>query len=201
MELSEKISKLERELRAPLSRSLASDRNRRMDAMVSDLADEKSAEQLRIFKLVEAQFDEIEQQVKDEVAQKLERKKHEKVESMNPKLKAEEVLKKSAKLRSEEARKKKVTSYTKSAIPKLVSPRKPSQVASPRKPSKAVSFKEKTDRAKENSTSAFHVLQQKDVNAGLVPIAAPVIVDRSKRGVENQGLFRVTQPVHSRLSP
>ena len=44
--------------------------------MVSDLANAKTAEKLRIFKLVEAQFDAIEQQVKDEVAQKMETQKN-----------------------------------------------------------------------------------------------------------------------------
>lgn len=184
-DISYKISQLERELKTPRSRSLAAERNKRMDEMVADLANPSTAEQLRIFKLVEAQFDNLEQQVKEEVSLKLEKQKKEKEFSALPThVKAEEILKKSAKLRKEQAKKPKVTAYKKSAIPKLVSPRRPV--------GKVVSFKEKAQQKEEDrNETKFTVLQQKDVNSEMIPIAAPVIVDMSRRGKENQGLFQV----------
>ena len=100
-DISAKISSLERELRTPRSR-VSIDRNKKLDEMVSDLANAKTAEKLRIFKLVEAQFDEIEQQVKDEVAHKMEIQKKEKEERMRGS-NAEDILKKSAKSREEES--------------------------------------------------------------------------------------------------
>ena len=173
-DISSKISRLERELRTPRSR-VSTDRNKKLDEMVSDLANAKTAEKLRIFKLVEAQFDAIEQQVKDEVAQKMEtQKKERKMGGPN----AEEVLKKSAKLRKDEVKRQKVTTYKKSAIPKIVSPRKPG---------KNVSFSKKVEEE-----GKFKVLKEKDVNAGIVPLSAPVIIDRRTGGdEENKGLFRV----------
>ena len=174
-DISSKISRLERELRTPRSR-VSTDRNKKLDEMVSDLANAKTAEKLRIFKLVEAQFDAIEQQVKDEVAQKMEtQKKERKMGGPN----AEEVLKKSSRLRKDEVKRQKVTTYKKSAIPKIVSPRKPG---------KNVSFSKKV----EEEGKSFKVLKEKDVNAGIVPLSAPVIIDRRTGGdEENKGLFRV----------
>ena len=178
-DISSKISRLERELRTPRSR-VSTDRNKKLDEMVSDLANAKTAEKLRIFKLVEAQFDAIEQQVKDEVAQKMEtQKKERKNNLMMGGPNAEEVLKKSSRLRKDEVKRQKVTTYKKSAIPKIVSPRKPG---------KNVSFSKKV----EEKSGSFKVLKEKDVNAGIVPLSAPVIVDRRAGGdEENKGLFRV----------
>ena len=79
--LSSKILSLERELKTPRSR-VSTGRNQKLDDMVADLADAKTAEKLRIFKLVEAQFDAIEQQVKNEVADKMERQKKEKEQTL-----------------------------------------------------------------------------------------------------------------------
>ena len=176
-DISSKISRLERELRTPRSR-VSTDRNKKLDEMVSDLANAKTAEKLRIFKLVEAQFDAIEQQVKDEVAQKMEtQKKERKNNLMMGGPNAEEVLKKSSRLRKDEVKRQKVTTYKKSAIPKIVSPRK-----------KNVSFSKKV----EEKSGSFKVLKEKDVNAGIVPLSAPVIIDRRTGGdEENKGLFRV----------
>ena len=178
-DISSKISRLERELRTPRSR-VSTDRNKKLDEMVSDLANAKTAEKLRIFKLVEAQFDAIEQQVKDEVAQKMEtQKKERKNNLMMGGPNAEEVLKKSARLRKDEMKRQKVTTYKKSAIPKIVSPRKPG---------KNVSFSKKV----EEKSGSFKVLKEKDVNAGIVPLSAPLIIDRRAGGdEENKGLFRV----------
>ena len=177
-DISSKISRLERELRTPRSR-VSTDRNKKLDEMVSDLANAKTAEKLRIFKLVEAQFDAIEQQVKDEVAQKMEtQKKERKSNLMMGGPNAEEVLKKSSRLRKDEVKRQKVTTYKKSAIPKIVSPRKPG---------KNVSFSKKVEEE-----GKFKVLKEKDVNAGIVPLSAPVIIDRRTGGdEENKGLFRV----------
>ena len=177
-EISVKISSLERELRTPRSR-VSIDRNKKLDEMVSDLANAKTAEKLRIFKLVEAQFDEIEQQVKEEVAYKMETQKKEKEERMRGS-NAEDILKKSAKLRKDEAKRQKVTTYKKSAIPKIVSPRKPG---------KNVSFSKKS---KEEEEGSFKVLKEKDVNAGIIPLSAPVIIDRRNKDQENKGLFKVS---------
>ena len=179
-DISSKISRLERELRTPRSRS--SDRNKKLDEMVSDLANAKTAEKLRIFKLVEAQFDAIEQQVKDEVAHKMETQKKAKEENLRTRgSNAEEILKKSAKLRKDETRRQKVTTYTKSAIPKIVSPRKSG---------KNVSFSKKSEE-EEGKSGSFKVLKEKDVNAGIIPLSAPVIIDRRNRDQENKGLFQV----------
>ena len=180
-DISAKISSLERELIAPRSRAL-SDRNKKLDEMVSDLANAKTAEKLRIFKLVEAQFDAIEQQVKDEVAHKMETQKKEKEENLRiGGSNAEEVLKKSAKLRKDETKRQKVTTYKKSAIPKMVSPRKPG---------KNVSFSKKAED-EEGKAGSFKVLKEKDVNAGIIPLSAPVIIDRRNKDQENKGLFQV----------
>ena len=179
-DISSKISRLERELRTPRSR-VSTDRNKKLDEMVSDLANAKTAEKLRIFKLVEAQFDAIEQQVKDEVAQKMEtQKKERKNNLMMGGPNAEEVLKKSAKLRKDETKRQKVTTYKKSAIPKMVSPRKPG---------KNVSFSKKTEE--QEKAGSFKVLKEKDVNAGIIPLSAPVIIDRRNKDQENKGLFQV----------
>ena len=179
--ISDKISSLERELRTPRSRA-SSDRNKKLDEMVSDLANAKTAEKLRIFKLVEAQFDAIEQQVKDEVAHKMETQKKEKEENLRTRgSNAEEILKKSAKLRKDETRRQKVTTYKKSAIPKIVSPRKSG---------KNVSFSKKSEE-EEGKSGSFKVLKEKYVNAGIIPLSAPVIIDRRNREQENKGLFQV----------
>ena len=180
-DISAKISSLERELRTPRSR-VSIDRNKKLDEMVSDLANAKTAEKLRIFKLVEAQFDEIEQQVKDEVAFKMETQKKEKEERMRGS-NAEDILKKSAKLRKDEAKRQKVTTYKKSAIPKIVSPRKPA--------GKNVSFSKKLKEEEEGKAGLFKVLKEKDVNAGIIPLSAPVIIDRRNKEEENKGLFQV----------
>ena len=177
-----RVSKLERDLKTPISRSSGAVRNARMDRLVSDLANPKSAEQLRMFRLVEAQFDAIEEEVTEEVFEKLDRQRRGKDDLKQGLMKAEEVLKKSVKLRKEEARKSKVTTYKKSAIPKLVSPRKPG--------GKVVSFNENPAPERE---SKFEVLQEKDINTDMVPLASPVIIDRSRRGLQNQGLFQVGQ--------
>ena len=180
-DIAAKISNLERELRTPRSR-VSGDRNKKLDEMVSDLANAKTAEKLRIFKLVEAQFDAIEQQVKDEVAHKMETQKKEKEENLRTRgSNAEEILKKSAKLRKDETKRQKVTTYKKSAIPKIVSPRKSG---------KNVSFSKKAEEKEEKSES-FKVLKEKDVNAGIVPLSAPVIIDRRNKDQENKGLYQV----------
>ena len=180
-DIAAKISNLERELRTPRSR-VSSDRNKKLDEMVSDLANAKTAEKLRIFKLVEAQFDAIEQQVKDEVAHKMETQKKEKEENLRTRgSNAEEILKKSAKLRKDETKRQKVTTYKKSAIPKIVSPRKSG---------KNVSFSKKAEE-KEEKSGSFKVLKEKDVNAGIVPLSAPVIIDRRNKDQENKGLYQV----------
>ena len=180
-DIAAKISNLERELRTPRSRA-SSDRNKKLDEMVSDLANAKTAEKLRIFKLVEAQFDAIEQQVKDEVAHKMETQKKEKEENLRTRgSNAEEILKKSAKLRKDETKRQKVTTYKKSAIPKIVSPRKSG---------KNVSFSKKAEE-KEEKSGSFKVLKEKDVNAGIVPLSAPVIIDRRNKDQENKGLYQV----------
>ena len=180
-DIAAKISNLERELRTPRSR-VSSDRNKKLDEMVSDLANAKTAEKLRIFKLVEAQFDAIEQQVKDEVAHKMETQKKEKEENLRTRgSNAEEILKKSAKLRKDETKRQKVTTYKKSAIPKIVSPRKSG---------KNVSFSKKAEE-KEEKSGSFKVLKEKDVNAGIVPLSAPVIIDRCNKDQENKGLYQV----------
>ena len=180
-DISAKISNLERELRTPRSRA-SSDRNKKLDEMVSDLANAKTAEKLRIFKLVEAQFDAIEQQVKDEVAHKMETQKKEKEENLRTRgSNAEEILKKSAKLRKDDTKRQKVTTYKKSAIPKIVSPRKSG---------KNVSFSKKAEE-KEEKSGSFKVLKEKDVNAGIVPLSAPVIIDRRNKDQENKGLYQV----------
>ena len=177
-DISSKISRLERELRTPRSR-VSTDRNKKLDEMVSDLANAKTAEKLRIFKLVEAQFDAIEQQVKDEVAQKMETQKKERKNNLMGGPNAEEVLKKSSRLRKDEVKRQKVTTYKKSAIPKIVSPRKPG---------KNVSLSKKV----EEEGKSFKVLKEKDVNAGIVPLSSPLIIDRRAGGdEENKGLFRV----------
>ena len=179
-DISAKISSLEKELRPPRSRA-STDRNKKLDEMVSDLANAKTAEKLRIFKLVEAKFDAIEQQVKDEVAHKMETQKKEKEENLRIRgSNAEEILKKSAKLRKDETKRQKVTTYKKSAIPKMVSPRKPG---------KNVSFSKKTEE--EEKAGSFKVLKEKDVNAGIIPLSAPVIIDRRNKDQENKGLFKV----------
>ena len=180
-EISAKISSLERELRTPRSRA-SSDRNKKLDEMVSDLANAKTAEKLRIFKLVDAQFDAIEQQVKDEVALEMETQKKEKEKNLRIKgSNAEEILKKSAKLRKDEIKRQKVTTYKKSAIPKMVSPRKPG---------KNVSFSKKSEE-EGGRAGSFKVLKEKDVNAGIIPLSAPVIIDRRNKDQENKGLFQV----------
>ena len=181
-DISSKISRLERELRTPRSR-VSTDRNKKLDEMVSDLANAKTAEKLRIFKLVEAQFDAIEQQVKDEVAQKMEtQKKERKNNLMMGGPNAEEVLKKSSRLRKDEVKRQKVTTYKKSAIPKIVSPRKPG---------KSVSFSKKSMEDEEGKSGSFKVLKEKDVNASIIPLSAPVIIDRHNKDQENKGLFQV----------
>ena len=182
-DISSKISSLERELRTPRSR-VSIDRNKKLDEMVSDLANSKTAEKLRIFKLVEAQFDAIEQQVKDEVALKMEAQKKEKEGNLRTRgSNAEDILKKSTKLRKDEAKRQKVTTYKKSAIPKIVSPRKPG---------KSVSFSKKSKEDEEEGKSgSFKVLKEKDVNAGIIPLSAPVIIDRRNKDQENKGLFQV----------
>merc|ERR1712032_283203 len=180
-DISAKISSLERELIAPRSRA-SIDRNKKLDEMVSDLANAKTAEKLRIFKLVEAQFDAIEQQVKDEVAHKMETQKKEKEENLRIRgSNAEEILKKSAKLRKDEIKRQKVTTYKKSAIPKMVSPRKPG---------KNVSFSKKSEE-EGGRAGSFKVLKEKDVNAGIIPLSAPVIIDRCDKDQENKGLFQM----------
>ena len=181
-DISAKISRMERELRTPRSR-VSSGRNKKLDEMVSDLANAKTAEKLRIFKLVEAQFDAIEQQVKDEVALKMEAQKKEKEGNLRTRgSNAEDILKKSTKLRKDEAKRQKVTTYKKSAIPKIVSPRKPG---------KSVSFSKKSKEDEEGKSGSFKVLKEKDVNAGIIPLSAPVIIDRRNKDQENKGLFQV----------
>ena len=179
-DLSSKVLSLERELKTPRSR-VSTGRNQKLDDMVADLADAKTAEKLRIFKLVEAQFDAIEQQVKNEVADKMERQKKEKEQTLRiGGQNAEEVLKKSSKMRKEESKRQKVTTYKKSAIPKIVSPRKPGR---------NVSFSKNS--GEEKGPEKFQVLKEKDVNAGIVPLSAPVIIDRRSKEQENKGLFQV----------
>merc|ERR1719309_1837428 len=84
--------------------------------MISNIGNPRTAEQWRIFKLVESQFDDIEKQVKEEVRKKIEKAKKEKV-SVVKQSKPNALLSKAKNVRIQEKdRKLKVSKQNESII-------------------------------------------------------------------------------------
>ena len=112
----EKAAKLEKELNYVKPASYSENRNKVIDEMISNIGNPRTAEQLRIFKLVESQFDDIEKQVKEEVRAKMDKAKKEKV-SVVKQSKPNSLLSKAKNLRIQEKdRKLKVSKQNESII-------------------------------------------------------------------------------------
>ena len=88
----EKVAQFEKETNYVKPASYSENRNKLIDEMIANIGNPRTAEQLRIFKLVESQFDEIEKQVKEEVRTKIEKTKKEKKTAVKPSIQSNDLL-------------------------------------------------------------------------------------------------------------
>ena len=113
----EKVAQFEKETNYVKPAGYSENRNNLIDEMISNIGNPRTAEQLRIFKLVESQFDEIEKQVKEEVRTKIEKTKKEKETAVKPSIKSNDLLSRAKSVRQRETnRKMKISKQNESII-------------------------------------------------------------------------------------
>ena len=139
----EKVAQFEKEMNYVKPAGHTENRNKLIDEMIANIGNPRTAEQLRIFKLVESQFDEIEKQVKEEVKTKMDKTKKEKKSAVKPAIKPNNLLSRAKSVRVRETeRKMKISKQNESII-------------FPELKGRVVSFKEHVESQKHGTSKDF----------------------------------------------
>lgn len=169
--LLERVSRFEQELIVAKSAEFTEKRNSMIDGMITNIADPRAAEKLRIYKSIESQFDKIEREVKEEVRSKLDRIKKDKENIKKPSDQAKQLIEKAKNLRlKEQKRQLKISKQNESII-------------FPENKGRIVSFTEHINHQDRDTKFKFQVLEK---------TTAPVTVKRKvKNNKENIGCYEV----------